>query len=1399
MTEKLPFFQFLSIVGSAILCVFLCTPTAHGASPLRVRGDNDFPPFEFLDHRGEPSGFNVDIMRALANTMGLEIQIELGPWHEVRREIEQGKADILMGMSRSEERDALVDFSIPHFMSSFAVFVPNGSDISSIDQIGATEVIVQDGGTGHDYLLRENLAERILPVATVANALVLLDSGIGDCALLPRLQAMAVVHGRGLEGVVPVGEPILQRGYCFAVPEGRSDLVAILNEGLSILEDSGEYDAIYEKWLGVYESGPPHYRWMVRLGLLVLVVLAGVLAVVSLWSRILKKQVSRATKELRESRENLRITLYSMWEGVLTTDKEGLITGMNMVAGSLTGWPRTEVPGRHIDGVFQTLDVVDRRPSPACIPEVLATGRAVERASSTLLVAKDGTEHYIAHTTAPIRDDTGVIHGIVIVFRDISEPYRIREALQRSEERFQLAMEASRDGIWDWNIMTGETYYSPGYAAILGYASTEVPAHVESWKDLIHPSDRDDAFRANQACIEGRCDDFSVEFRMRAKDGQWRWILGRGKAVARDADGRATRMVGTHTEITAIKEASEALTAQNRRHTTLLGNLNGMAYRCLNDKDWTMEFISRGCLDLTGYPVTDIKKNSRLSYNDLILPAYRERVWTQCQKKLQNHEPFEIEYEITTASGKNKWVWEKGCGVFDDKGKLQHLEGFVTDITERKRMEQALEKRIVALTQPFDQTGDIVFEDLFNLEEMQQLQDEFSEATGLASLICRPDGTPLTRPSNFTRLCAGIIRGTDMGKCNCEKSDALVGRVNPDGPIIVQCASCGLWDAGTSISVGGLHVASWLIGQVRDESQSEEQMRAYARKIGGDEEETVRAFREVPAMSRERFAKIAHMLFTLANRLSTTAYINVQQARFIAERNTALEKLHQSEENLRTTLDSIGDGVIATDTGGRVTRMNPVAEDLTGWGMEEAWGEPLHRVFSIINADTRKPVDSPVEKVLATSSIVGLANHTVLVARDGSEYQIADSGAPIRSDSGEILGVVLVFRDVSKESILQEQLRQSRKMDAIGQLAGGVAHDFNNMLSGIMGAAELLETKENIPIEDRDRYLDLILQSAIRAKDLTSKLLAFGRKEKMTAAPVDIHTLVEDTVAITARTMDKRIKTNVVAREDNAWVHGDASTLQNALINLVLNAGQAMPEGGELHIGTRNRNVDGDYSVESPFDLRPGNHVEITVTDTGTGIPPGDLQRIFEPFFTTKTAGKGTGLGLAAVYGTIRSHHGEITVSSGVGTGTTFQILLPCVKPPDTTRAKEQPVITGTETVLLVDDEESIRVTEKMLLEDMGYSVVCASDGRQAVEVFRANHREIDVVVMDMRMPEMDGLEALERMKEIDPDCRVIIVSGFTNNGTLEESHHNGVAGFLRKPYRISELSALMAKVLHAR
>jgi len=354
---------------------------------------------------------------------------------------------------------------------------------------------------------------------------------------------------------------------------------------------------------------------------------------------------------------------------------------------------------------------------------------------------------------------------------------------------------------------------------------------------------------------------------------------------------------------------------------------------------------------------------------------------------------------------------------------------------------------------------------------------------------------------------------------------------------------------------------------------------------------------------------------------------------------------------------------------------------------------------------------------------------------------------------------------------LQEQLNHVNKLDAIGQLAGGIAHDFNNILAGIMGACQLLMMNKKEFSEKNIKFLDLIMSSSTRATNLTSKLLTFARKGKIVSATVNIHTAIYDTVSIISNTIDKKIKITITCNAKNYLITGDSSDMQNTFVNLCINASHAMPDGGEIQIETRNILLDNNYCDSSPFDIDPGEYIDIEVRDTGCGIPLDKVKKIFDPFYTTKEQGKGTGLGLSSVYGTILNHQGEINVYSEVNSGTVFHIYLPCSKknidkltnPYEITKElKNNEILINydSQQILLVDDEEVIRITGKHLLEGMGFKVLVAGTGKEALDIFQENHDSIDLVIMDMIMPEINGREAFFGMKKINPDCKIIISSG---------------------------------------
>ena len=505
----------------------------------------------------------------------------------------------------------------------------------------------------------------------------------------------------------------------------------------------------------------------------------------------------------------------------------------------------------------------------------------------------------------------------------------------------------------------------------------------------------------------------------------------------------------------------------------------------------------------------------------------------------------------------------------------------------------------------------------------------------------------------------------------------------------------------------------------------------------------------------------------------------------------AEKALRENEQNLRITLDSIGDAVLTTDSDGLVTRMNPVAEKLTGWNSAEAIGISHEEVFKIIDENSGKPRQSPALIAMNNGIVESIDLKTVLIRKSGEEISISDSAAPIRNLDGEIVGSVLVFRDVTEQLKMEEQLRQSQKVESIGRLAGGIAHDFNNMLAGIIGAADILPLTQELNKEAQN-IVKIIMTSAQKAADLTSKLLSYSRKSKTVLTTMNFHQILNESLEILDRILEKQIDLKSELTASEIYIEGDVSQIQNSIINLVLNAKDAMPEGGEVELKTSNVYLDKHYCESCLLPIIPGNYLKLAIKDTGIGIPTDHISRIFDPFFTTKEVGKGTGLGLSAVYGMIRAHRGAINVLSKVNKGTVFNLFFPLKELEGTDKTLLEAVPEKIEnlsgTILIVDDEEVVRDTLEKLILSLGCNVIAASSGKECIELFTKNTNDIDLVILDIVMPEMDGQEVFYKIKEISPRAKVLMSSGFTRDAELEALLKNGLHGFIQKPYKRLDL-----------
>jgi PAS domain S-box-containing protein len=381
---------------------------------------------------------------------------------------------------------------------------------------------------------------------------------------------------------------------------------------------------------------------------------------------------------------------------------------------------------------------------------------------------------------------------------------------------------------------------------------------------------------------------------------------------------------------------------------------------------------------------------------------------------------------------------------------------------------------------------------------------------------------------------------------------------------------------------------------------------------------------------------------------------------------------------------------------------------------------------------------------------------------------------------------------------LEEQLFQAQKMESIGRLAGGIAHDFNNILTSIMGYAELLKLKFTDTSARERQAADIIIKSTERASDLTRQLLAFARGGKYNPVPLIINDLIKQTINVSEKIFEKNIKVKYDLEKKLNPIEADKNQLDQVLTNIIINAKDAMPNGGELIFKTWNVYLDEEYTSKFQ-ELKPGNYVKISIIDTGMGMPRSIKDHIFEPFFTTKGAGRGTGLGLATVYGIIKNHNGHITCTSELGKGTTFTLYLPATEKEIIIEENESKVIRGEETILLVDDEAYVRDVAKRQLQRLGYKAVTAGDGIEAVDIYKKKKKKIDLVLLDMVMPNLAGKETYRELKDINPDIKVVLISGFSQNDKATETLKEGALAFIQKPFKLYELSKILAGVLKSK
>ncbi|MEN8148645.1 MAG: PAS domain S-box protein [Planctomycetota bacterium] len=761
---------------------------------------------------------------------------------------------------------------------------------------------------------------------------------------------------------------------------------------------------------------------------------------------------------------------------------------------------------------------------------------------------------------------------------DLLSASLVRDALAKSEERLELAMEGSTDGLWDWSPADGEVHFSPRWYGMLGYEYREFPECYETWADLLHPGDRPktESFVGN--FIESGEEFFSIEFRMRARDGDWRWILARGKAVLRDERGHVSRMVGTHADITPMKDAEAALAESEHRFRSVVQSspMGMMLYELRADDSLILVDSNRAADRFTGI---DTRALVGRTIEDAFPALASTRVPAIYRKAARDGAPWEVQ-GFTYADDHVR-------GAFDlhafqtSPGRMAVL---FLDVTDRLRAEEALRRS----------------------EEMYR---------------------------SYFRLGLIGMAITSAERAWLEINPRLAEML---GYPVDEIREMG-WD------------------DVSHPEDIEEDRRAYERLVRG----------EIEQYSMEK--------------------------RFLAKR-----------------------------------------------------GDVVHTDLSV---------------------------------------------TCVRREDGHVEFAIAHLQDVTERKEAEEWLRQSQKMEAVGQLAGGVAHDFNNLLQAIQGYTDVALTQiaDEHPASGN---LAEVKRAAGRAATLTRQLLTFSRQEALQPAHLNLNDVIADLLKMLRRVIGEHVELVVSAQPGLRPIFADPGQVEQVILNLCINARDAMPSGGRLSLVTENARLAADFVRDHPWAAE-GEYVVLRVADSGEGILPEIRDRIFEPFYTTKEVGQGTGLGLATVYAIAQRHEGGIEVESEPGEGAMFSFYLPVpaeAPADDVAPDEEAEPEGGTETILLAEDDAAVRSLVISLLEDVGYRLLVAENGAEAIRLFEEDPDSVDLVLVDVIMPKKGGREVYHAVRGLRPSIPVLFTTGYSFNALEKERIPGSTGQIIRKPYAPNDL-----------
>lgn len=1028
------------------------------------------------------------------------------------------------------------------------------------------------------------------------------------------------------------------------------------------------------------------------------------------------------------------------------------------------------------------------------------------------------------------------------------------QALQTSEERWQFALEGSEQGVWDWNLQTNEIFFSDHWKTMLGYAPDEIPHRLEEWSSRVHPDDLEPTLNLIREHLEGRRDIYISDHRMRHKEGEYRWIHDRGKVITFSADGRPLRMVGTHTDITEYKRAEHALrTSESAMSTAQRIAHFGHWELDLQPKDraeagrlfWSTELFRIAGLEPTQTITRDF-------FFSLVHPEDRQAIKQAVAQAIREGIPYSIVHRLTRPDGEERIIHEIAELMFDERtGQPIKMIGVAHDITDQRMAEQALrksdqehrklaqelevERTRLVMAQKVAKVGSwetdiatlkvIWSEETHRIFETDPLTFQPNHISFLelvhpedrafvdASFVHSLDNTSPRMIEHRLLLPGGRIKHVEerwqsfhdaqgrplrcLGTCRDITEQKLAEVEIRKAANLLQAVTDSTPDAIFVKDLQGRYLlfnegAAQLVGKASKDVIGQDDTFVFgpesARVVQENDRQvmqTGKVLRNEEILTAAGVTRI--FLATKApyrdDRGNTIGLVGI--SRDITENKLAEEKLREQA----TLLDKAQDAILVRDLNHGILYWNQSAERLYGWPAQEVIGRSIKELLYL----------EPTEFLKATEATIIAGEWTgelQQVKKDGSPLSVEARWTLVRDEQGQPKSILAINTDITERKKLENQFLRAQRMESIGTLAGGIAHDLNNVLTPVMMSIELLKIQEQNT--QRLNILNTIETSAKRGADMVKQVLSFARGVEGHKEQVSLSYLMKEVDKICNETFLKSIKVQSHI-PDNLWMTiGDPTQLHQVLINLCVNARDAMPNGGTLTLSASNKTLD-EHFAGMHIEANPGPYVIIQVDDNGTGMPPHVVERIFDPFFTTKELGKGTGLGLSTSIAIIKSHGGFIRVNSEVGVGTRFRIYLPAIQAEVSTgrssAPNELPLGHG-ELILVVDDEEAVRHITQQTLEAFGYRVLLASDGAEATALYVMQKDAISVVLTDMMMPNMDGHATIPVLLRMNPQARIIAASGLNANGMAARATTAGVKQFIPKPYTAETLLNTVHEVL---